>query len=189
MWRSTVPKLKLTNTCLLKRSIPLQARFIASTSTIPTNDISIDKPPIEKIRNQPVDAPIVPINIKAVYHAPLRNPIKYGDLVAEIQLRSYDNENLDFYSDFALRVGFYLGIPLTGPKPLPTRRERWTVIKSPFVHAKSKENFERHTHKRIIKVWDTNSELIEMWISYITKHAMAGVGMKCTCLLYTSRCV
>lgn len=72
-----------------------------------------------------------------------------------------------------------MGIPLTGPKPLPTRRERWTVIKSPFVHAKSKENFERHTHKRLIRAWDTNPEVLQMLIAYITKHSMAGVGMKC----------
>ncbi|EJS44258.1 rsm10p [Saccharomyces arboricola H-6] len=120
-----------------------------------------------------------PINLEAVYHAPLRLPVKYGDLVADIQLRSYDNENLDFYSDFILRTGYYLGIPLTGPKPLPTRRERWTVIKSPFVHAKSKENFERHTHKRLFRAWDANPEVLQLLISYITKHSMAGIGMKC----------
>ncbi|CAI4055121.1 hypothetical protein N7582_000250 [Saccharomyces uvarum] len=120
-----------------------------------------------------------PVNVQAVYYAPLKLPIKYGDLVADIQLRSYDNENMDFYSDFILRTGYYLGIPLTGPKPLPTRRERWTVIKSPFVHAKSKENFERHTHKRLIRAWDTNPEVLQLLISYITKHSIAGVGMKC----------
>ncbi|CAI4057955.1 hypothetical protein SKDZ_04G2680 [Saccharomyces kudriavzevii ZP591] len=120
-----------------------------------------------------------PVNVEAVYHAPLKLPIKYGDLVADIQLRSYDNENMDFYSDFILRTGYYLGIPLTGPKPLPTRRERWTVIKSPFVHAKSKENFERHTHKRLIRAWDANPEVLQLLVSYITKHSIAGVGMKC----------
>lgn len=120
-----------------------------------------------------------PINVTAVYHAPLKLPITHGDLVADLQLRSYDNENLDFFSDFILRAGFYLGMPLTGPKPLPTRRERWTVIRSPFAQAKSKENFERHTHKRLIRVWDTNPEVIELWLSYLTKHSIPGVGIKC----------
>ncbi|SCW01670.1 LAFE_0E04720g1_1 [Lachancea fermentati] len=121
----------------------------------------------------------LPINVEAVYHAPLRVPIEHGDLIADLQLRSYDHENLDFFSDFILRAGFYLGMPLTGPKPLPTRRERWTVIRSPFAQAKSKENFERHTHKRLIRVWDTNPEVVELWLSYITKHSIPGVGMKC----------
>lgn len=121
----------------------------------------------------------LPINVEAVYHAPLKNPIQYGDLVADLQLRSYDHESLDFFADFIMRTGFYLGMPLTGPRPLPTRRERWTVVKSPFVHAKSKENFERHTHKRLIRVWDSNPEVVQMWLSYITKHSVAGVGAKC----------
>ncbi|KAM3164356.1 RSM10-like protein [Lachancea thermotolerans] len=121
----------------------------------------------------------LPINVEAVYHAPLRVPVKHGDLIADLQLRSYDHENLDFFSDFILRAGFYLGMPLTGPKPLPTRRERWTVIRSPFAQAKSKENFERHTHKRLVRVWDTNPEVVELWLSYISKHSIPGVGMKC----------
>ncbi|SCU89276.1 LAME_0E02806g1_1 [Lachancea meyersii CBS 8951] len=121
----------------------------------------------------------LPINVEAVYHAPLKIPIEHGDLIADVQLRSYDYENLDFYADFMLRAGFYLGMPLTGPKPLPTRRERWTVIRSPFAQANSKENFERHTHKRLIRVWDTNPEVVELWLSYITKHSIAGVGIKC----------
>ncbi|SCV01655.1 LANO_0F12860g1_1 [Lachancea nothofagi CBS 11611] len=121
----------------------------------------------------------LPINVEAVYHAPLKIPITHGDLIADVQLRSYDHENLDFFSDFMLRAGFYLGMPLTGPKPLPTRRERWTVIRSPFAQAKSKENFERHTHKRLIRVWDTNPEVLELWLSYISKHSIPGVGIKC----------
>ncbi|SCU83559.1 LAFA_0D04302g1_1 [Lachancea sp. 'fantastica'] len=121
----------------------------------------------------------LPINVEAVYHAPLKNSIIHGDLIADVQLRSYDHENLDFYADFMLRAGFYLGMPLTGPKPLPTRRERWTVIRSPFAQAKSKENFERHTHKRLIRVWDSNPEVVELWLSYISKHSIAGVGIKC----------
>ena len=121
----------------------------------------------------------LPINVEAVYYAPLRIPITHGDLIADLQLRSYDHENLDFFADFILRAGFYLGMPLTGPKPLPTRRERWTVIRSPFAQAKSKENFERHTHKRLIRVWDTNPEVVELWLSYISKHSIPGVGIKC----------
>lgn len=131
------------------------------------------------VRLQSSVAKPLPVNVEAVYHASLKLPVEHGDLVADLQLRSYDNENLDFYSDFILRAGYYLGMPLTGPKPLPTRRERWTVIRSPFAHAKSKENFERHTHKRLIRVWDSNPDVVQIWLSYISKHAITGVGMKC----------
>lgn len=124
--------------------------------------------------------PQLPVNVEALYYAPLKNPVTHGHLVADLQLRAYDNENLDFFCDFILRAGYYLGLPMTGPKPLPTRRERWTVIRSPFVHAKSKENFERHTHKRLIRVWDSNPEVVQMLVDYITKNSIAGVGLKCT---------
>lgn len=53
------------------------------------------------------------------------------------------------------------------------------MIRSPFAQAKSKENFERHTHKRLIRVWDTNPEVVELWLSYISKHSIPGVGIKC----------
>ncbi|AAS54524.1 AGR035Cp [Eremothecium gossypii ATCC 10895] len=121
----------------------------------------------------------LPKSVHALYFQPLKLPVKHHDLVADLQLRAFDNQSLDFFANFALRVGYYLGIPMTGPKPLPTRRERWTVIRAPFAHAKSKENFERHTHKRLLRLWDANPEVVEMFLSYITKHSMAGVGMKC----------
>ncbi|SMN20329.1 similar to Saccharomyces cerevisiae YDR041W RSM10 Mitochondrial ribosomal protein of the small subunit, has similarity to E. coli S10 ribosomal protein [Maudiozyma saulgeensis] len=147
-----------------------------------TNDIKQDIPKNNVYTNSPIDEiekkPIVK-SLEAIYQAPMRIPIEHGHLIADIQLRSYEHQNLDFFINFIQRVGFYLGIPLTGPKPLPTRRERWTVIRSPFVHAKSKENFERHTHKRLLRVWDTNDEILELFVSYIKKHAMTGIGMKC----------
>ncbi|CEP21517.1 unnamed protein product [Cyberlindnera jadinii] len=119
-----------------------------------------------------------PINVELNYHAPLRHEVRYGDKVAEIQFRAYDFENLEFLADFAQRAAYYLDIPVSGVIPLPTRRERWTVIRAPFVHAKSKENFLRLTHKRVLKAYDATPEVIDLWISYIAKHSNAGVGIK-----------
>lgn len=162
---------------MLRRIVPI-CRLARHQSTVASSTLQTASPHSPLALKEQNERPL-PINVEAVYHAPLKIPIEYGDLVADLQLRSYDNENLDFYSDFILRVGYYLGMPLTGPKPLPTRRERWTVIRSPFAQAKSKENFERHTHKRLIRVWDTNPELVQIWLSYISKHAITGVGIKC----------
>ena len=160
---------------LLKRGIRFQSTLVSENLPKASKILQ----PLSTDRLSANEAHPLPVNVEAVYHAPLRNPIKHGDLVADLQLRAYDNENLDFYSDFILRVGYYLGMSLTGPKPLPTRRERWTVIKSPFAQAKSKENFERHTHKRLIRVWDTTPEVVDLWLAYINKHSITGVGMKC----------
>lgn len=121
----------------------------------------------------------LPINVKALYFPPMKLPVKYGHLKLDIQLRSYEVNSLEFFADYIQRVAFYLGIPMTGPKPLPKRHETWTVIRSPFVHAKSKENFERFTYKRLLRCWDANDEVLELLLAYISKYSMAGVGVKC----------
>lgn len=130
-----------------------------------------------EVVNSTINSPM-PINAEINYYAPLRHEKRFGDLVAEIQFRAYDHENLDFLGDFSLRAAYYLDIPVSGVFPLPTRRERWTVIRAPFVHAKSKENFMRLTHKRVIRAYDATPEVIDLWVSYIAKHSMSGVGIK-----------
>lgn len=140
-----------------------------------SNDIAVTDPEEYLTEwNRPL-----PVNVRAIYHAPLKIPAKYNDHVATLTFRSYDNENLELFTDFILRVGYYLGVPMTGPKPMPTRRERWTVIRSPFAQSKSKENFERSTHSRMIKCWDSNMETIDMLIGLVGKYGITGVGVKC----------
>ncbi|KAI6127080.1 ribosomal protein S10 domain-containing protein, partial [Pisolithus sp. B1] len=73
-----------------------------------------------------------------------------------------------------------LGIPASRPVHLPTQRSMWTVIRGPFVHKKSQENFERRVHKRAIKAWDADPEIVNMWVKYLRKHMMPGVGMRVT---------
>lgn len=120
----------------------------------------------------------VPLNVRLNDYAPLRHEPTTRELVCELQLRAFEHDDLDFFVDFAQRAAFYLKMPVSGSIPLPTRRERWTVIRSPFVQAKSKENFERRTHKRLLKVYDANPEVVEVWLATLRKHAMPGVGMK-----------
>ncbi len=54
------------------------------------------------------------------------------------------------------------------------------MLRSPFAHKKSQENFERKVHKRAIKAWDANPEVVERWVKYLRMHALGGVGMKVT---------
>jgi small subunit ribosomal protein S10 len=61
---------------------------------------------------------------------------------------------------------------------LPTQRTLWTVPKSPFVHKSAQENFERKVHKRAIKVWDADGEVVERWVRFLAAHAEGGVGMR-----------
>ncbi|KAL9107571.1 MAG: hypothetical protein Q9227_007571 [Pyrenula ochraceoflavens] len=81
-------------------------------------------------------------------------------------------------ADFAMRAAYYLKLPASGPVPLPQKVERWTVIRSNFIHKKSQENFERKTLRRLVQIQDGHPETIQIWLAYIRKHAFYGVGMK-----------
>lgn len=127
----------------------------------------------------------IPLNVALTDVAVIRHPVTYGDKVAEITLASFmSTKDLDFYADFLLRAAFYLKIPAKGPTPLPRKYKKWTVIRSPFVQAKSKQNFERVTYRRVIKLYDANPEVVQILLSIANKYPLAGVGVKA--VLYTN---
>lgn len=112
--------------------------------------------------------------------APHLHPRTHGIPVANIHFRSHHIPLLKLFTHFALHAASSLGIPASNVIPLPTQRSLWTVIRSPFAHKKSQENFERKVHKRAIKAWDADPEVVLHWVSYLRKNAMPGVGMKIT---------
>lgn len=52
------------------------------------------------------------------------------------------------------------------------------MLKSPFVHKKAQENFERRIHRRVIKVFDADRAVLDLWLRYLKKHGLGGVGMR-----------
>lgn len=102
----------------------------------------------------------------------------HGIPVASLHFRSFHHRQLDFFVHFASHAAAALGIPVSKPVHLPTERRLWTVIRGPFAHKKSQENFERRTHKRLIKAWDADAEVVDMLVRYLETHAMPGVGMR-----------
>lgn len=119
-----------------------------------------------------------PPNVLAAYLAPMRHQPTHGIPVASLQLASYSIRNLEFFADFCMRAAFYLKMPARGPVPLPRRTERWTTLRSNFVHKKSQENFERITYKRLITIMDADKSAVEAWLAYVRKWQFYGVGMK-----------
>lgn len=115
-----------------------------------------------------------------VFEVPKRIQPTHNIPVCNLQMRGYLPQQLDFYADFARRAAYHMGMPCSGTVPLPTQTSRWTVIKSPFVHKKSQENFERKTHKRLLQIKDAHPEVVERWIRYLTMNAPAGIGMRAT---------
>ena len=98
--------------------------------------------------------------------------------VCDLQLRSYSIRNLEIFADFALRAAYFLGMPASGPVPLPKIVERWTVPKGHFIHKKSQENFERITRRRLIQIQDGHHESVAVWLAFLRKYQYYGVGMK-----------
>lgn len=122
--------------------------------------------------------PRLPRSVELLYLSPLKRQAKYGVPSCDLQLRSYSVPNLEFFCDFALRAAYYLGLPASGPIPLPRITQRWTVPKSNFIHKKSQENFERITLRRLIQIKDGHPETVQIWLAFLQKYAYYGIGMK-----------
>ena len=69
-----------------------------------------------------------------------------------IRLKGYDHRVLDRSSQEIVETMKRTGSRVAGPIPLPTRRERFTMTRSPHVDKKSQETFEQRTHKRLIDI-------------------------------------
>ena len=69
-----------------------------------------------------------------------------------IKLRAYDNKILDQSTEEIVNTVKRTGANIKGPIPLPTKIERYTVLRSPHIDKKSREQFETRTHKRLIDI-------------------------------------
>ncbi|KAF4972619.1 hypothetical protein FZEAL_9562 [Fusarium zealandicum] len=154
-----------------KAEVPCIARRARSSLAQP-GDLVPNKPA------EPVEEPRYPRALQALHLKPLKREAQHGIPSCDLQLRSYSVQPLEFFSDFALRAAYYLGLPAYGPVPLSRITERWTVPRDHFIFKKSQENFERKTLRRLIQIRDGNPETVQLWLAYLRKHQYYGVGMK-----------
>jgi len=78
-----------------------------------------------------------------------------------IRLRSYDHAVLDQSAGEIVRTARRTGALTSGPVPLPTRRHIVSVLRSPHVDKKSREQFETRVHKRLIDITQSNPQTID----------------------------
>ncbi len=69
-----------------------------------------------------------------------------------IRLKSFDHKILDASAAKIVETAKTTGAEVAGPIPLPTRKEIFTIIRSPHVNKDSREQFELRTHKRLIDI-------------------------------------
>ncbi len=78
-----------------------------------------------------------------------------------IRLKAYDHRVLDQSVRQIVDTAERTGAVVVGPVPLPTKIEKFTVLRSPFIDKDSREQFEIRTHKRLIDVVDPQSKTID----------------------------
>jgi small subunit ribosomal protein S10 len=69
-----------------------------------------------------------------------------------IKLRGYDHRVVDLSITKIVDTAIRTGAKVVGPIPLPTRIEKFTVIRGPFIDKRSREQFELRTHKRLMEI-------------------------------------
>ena len=78
-----------------------------------------------------------------------------------IRLKAYDHRLLDQSAAQIVETAQRTGADIVGPVPLPTRIEKFTVLRSPFIDKDSREQFEIRTHKRLIDILQPTGKTIE----------------------------
>jgi small subunit ribosomal protein S10 len=78
-----------------------------------------------------------------------------------IKLKSYDHAMIDKSASDIVRTARDTGAHTRGPVPLPTRRHVYTVLRSPHVDKKSREQFEMRIHKRLIDILRSTPQTID----------------------------
>ncbi|MDD3648153.1 MAG: 30S ribosomal protein S10 [Candidatus Dojkabacteria bacterium] len=78
-----------------------------------------------------------------------------------IKIKGYDPKVTDNAALQIIESALRTGAKTIGPIPLPTRKRKFTLNRSPHVDAKSKEQFEMRIHKRLIEIVEPNSKTID----------------------------
>ena len=78
-----------------------------------------------------------------------------------IRLQAYDHKILDKSTIEIVNTAKRTGAQIKGPIPLPTKKEVFTVLRSPHIDKKSREQFETRTHKRLIDIIEPTTQTVE----------------------------
>ena len=78
-----------------------------------------------------------------------------------IRLKAYDHRVLDLSTSEIVSTAKRTGAQVRGPIPLPTRIEKYTVLRGPHIDKKSREQFEIRTHKRLLDIIDPTPQTVD----------------------------
>lgn len=78
-----------------------------------------------------------------------------------IKLKSFDHTLVDKSAEKIVRAVRATGAVVSGPIPLPTEKERYTVLKSPHVNKKARDQFQLSTYKRLVDIYSTSPKTVD----------------------------
>ena len=81
--------------------------------------------------------------------------------ILRIRLKAYDHKLIDKSTEKIVKTVKQTGAILSGPIPLPTKRTIYTVLRSPHVNKKSREQFQPKTHKRLIEILNASPKTVD----------------------------
>lgn len=79
----------------------------------------------------------------------------------KIKLKSYDHFLLDKCAKIIIKSVLPTGVQVNGPIPLPTINKIYTVLRSPHVHKKSREQFKLSSHRRFLEIFDAHHSTVD----------------------------
>src|SRR3982074_3812796 len=88
--------------------------------------------------------------------------MRQGDKI-RIRLKAYDHRILDQSTREIVETAKRTGADVAGPIPLPTTINRWTVLRSPHVDSKSRDQLPMRTHKRLIDILEPTPDTVDAW--------------------------
>lgn len=78
-----------------------------------------------------------------------------------IKLKSYDNNLVDKSAERIVKAVKQTGAVVSGPIPLPTNKSKYTVLRSPHVNKKAREQFQLCTHKRLVDIYSSSTQTVD----------------------------
>ena len=82
-----------------------------------------------------------------------------------IRLKAYDHQLIDQYAEKIVETAKRTGATVSGPIPLPTKKEVVTILRAVHKYKDSREQFERRTHKRLIDIQNPSPKTVEALMS------------------------
>lgn len=78
-----------------------------------------------------------------------------------IKIQAYDHKVVDDSARLIIETAERTGAIVAGPIPLPTKMEKFTILRSTFVHKNSREQYEIRTHKRLIDITESTPKTVD----------------------------